>query len=169
MFLVIIILVLIFIREAITPIREPASKIGLRPCFTNGKIKAIVLVLTSALAITKFFFKPKYKPLPFCTTFISSSVFANYIKSGVADKAALGFLDAAALLILLAISNALTGLLATFFPKLTVALPILLKKPFNPSAPIVASLTVIDLFFLHLTQLPFNILVSFEAKNLLCY
>ena len=43
MFLVIIILKL-FIREAITPIREPASQIG--------KIKAIVLVLTLALAIT---------------------------------------------------------------------------------------------------------------------
>ena len=41
----------------------------------------------------------------------------------MADEAALGFLDAAALPILLAISNALTGLLATFFPKLTVALP----------------------------------------------
>ena len=45
MYLVIIILVLIFIREAVTPIREPASQIG--------KIKAIVLVLTLALAITK--------------------------------------------------------------------------------------------------------------------
>ena len=42
MFLVIIKLVLIFIREAVTPIREPASQIGLRPCFTIGKIKAII-------------------------------------------------------------------------------------------------------------------------------
>ena len=41
------------------------------------------------------------------------------------DSATLEFLDAAALPILLAISNALTGLLATFFPKLTVALPTL--------------------------------------------
>ena len=90
-------------------------------------------------------------------------VVANLIKSGVADKATLGFLDAAALPILLAISNALTGLLATFFPKLTVALPTLLKKFFNLSASIVASLTVSDLFLLHLTQLPFNILVPFEV------
>ena len=74
-----------------------------------------------------------------------------------------GFLDAAALPILLAISNALTGLLATFFPKLTVALPTLLKKPFNPSASIVASDTVIDLFLLHLVQDPLNILVPFEV------
>ena len=37
----------------------------------------------------------------------------------VADKAALGLLLAAALPILLAISNALTGLLATFFPSPT--------------------------------------------------
>ena len=81
----------------------------------------------------------------------------------MADKAALGFLLAAALLILLAISYALTGLLATFFPKLTVALPTLLKNSFNPSASIVASLTVIDLFLLKLTQLPFNILVPFEV------
>ena len=81
----------------------------------------------------------KYNPLPFCTTFIPSPVVANLIKSGVADKAALGFLLAAALPILLAISNTLTGLLATFFPKLTVALPTLLKKSFNSSASIVAS------------------------------
>ena len=65
MFLVIIILGLIFI----------------------GKIKSIietvVLVLTLALAITKLsFLVPKYKPLPFCTTFIPSPVFANLIKSG---------------------------------------------------------------------------------------
>ena len=81
----------------------------------------------------------------------------------MADKAALWFLDAAALPILLAISNALTALLATFFPKLTVALATLLKKSFNHSASIVASLTVIDLFLLHLTHLPFNILVPFEV------
>ena len=81
----------------------------------------------------------------------------------MADKAALGFLDAAAVPILLAISNALIGLLATFFQKLTVALPTLLKKSFNPSASIVASDTVIDLFLLHKTQLPFNILVPFEV------
>ena len=73
---------------------------------------------------------PKYNPLPFCTNFIPSPVVANLIKSGVADKAALGFLDAAALPMLLAISNALTGLLATFFPKLTVALPTLFKEIF---------------------------------------
>ena len=78
----------------------------------------------------------------------------------MADKAAPGFLDAAALPILLAISNALTGLLTTFFPKLTAALPTLLKKSFYPSASIVASDTVIDLFLLHITQLPFIILVS---------
>ena len=64
MFLVIIILVLIFIREAVTPIRETASQIGLRPCFTIGKIKAIietiVLVLTLALAITKLSFLCTY-------------------------------------------------------------------------------------------------------------
>ena len=81
----------------------------------------------------------------------------------MADKAALGFLDAAALPILLAISNALTGLLATFYPKLTVALPTLLKKSFNPSASIFASLTVINLFLLHLKQLPFSVLVPFEV------
>ena len=83
----------------------------------------------------------------------------------MADKAALGFLDAAALPILLAISNALTGLLATFFQKLTVAPPTLLKKSFNPSASIVASLTDIEFFLLDLTQLPFNILVPFEVIN----
>ena len=66
----------------------------------------------------------------------------------MADKAALGFLLAAALPILRAISHALTGLLATFFANLTVALPTLLKKSFNPSASIVASLTVIDCFLL---------------------
>ena len=108
-----------------------------------------------------------YKPLPFCTTSIPSPVVAILIKSGVADKAALGFLDAAALPILLAFSNALTGLLATFFPKLTVALPTLLKKSFNHSASTVASDTVIDLFLLHITQLPFNILVPFEVKKTL--
>ena len=63
-----------------------------------------------------------------------SPVVANLIKSGVADKAALGFLDAAALPLLLAISNALTGLLATFFPKLTVALPTLFQR--NLSIPL---------------------------------
>ena len=83
---------------------------------------------------------PKYNPLPFCTTLIPSPVIANLIKSGVADKSALKFLLAAALSILLAVSNALTGLLATFFPKLTVALPTLLRKSFNLSASIVASL-----------------------------
>ena len=82
----------------------------------------------------------------------------------MADKAALGFLDAAALPILLAISYALTGLLATFFPKLTEALPTLLKKSLSPSASIVASdAAVIDLFLLHKTQLPFNILVPLEV------
>ena len=106
---------------------------------------------------------PKYNPLLFCTTFIPSPVVANLIKSGVADKAALGFLDAAALPILLAISNALTGLLATFFQKITEALPTLLKNSFKPSASIVASDTVIDFFLPHLTQLPFNILVPFEV------
>ena len=75
----------------------------------------------------------------------------------MADKATLGFLDAAALPILLAISNALTGLLVTFFPKFNVPLITLLKKSFNHCASIVASLTVIDLFLLHLTQFPFNI------------
>ena len=48
-----------------------------------------------------------YNPLPFCTTFIPSPGAANLIKSGVAARAALGFLLAAALPILLAISNAL--------------------------------------------------------------
>ena len=81
----------------------------------------------------------------------------------MADKAALGFLDAAARPILLAISNAHTGLLATFFPKLTVALPTLLNISFNPSASIVASDTVIDLFLPHITQLPNYILVPFEV------
>ena len=86
----------------------------------------------------------------------------------MADKADLRFLDAAALPILLALSNALTGLLATSYPKLTVALPTLLKKSFNPSASIVASDTVLDLFLLHLTQLPFNILVPFaDTKPLM--
>ena len=104
-----------------------------------------------------------YNPLPFCTTFIPSPVVANLFKSGVAARAALGILDAAALPILLAISNALTGLLATFFPTLTVALPTFLKKSFNPSASIVASDTVVDLFLLHLVQDPLNILVPFEV------
>ena len=79
------------------------------------------------------------------------------------DKAALRFLDAAALPILLAISNALNGLLATFFQKLTVALPTLLERSFNPSASIVASDTVIDLFLLHLVQDPLKTLVPFEV------
>ena len=52
MFLVIIILVLIFIREAVTPIREPASQIGK----IKAIIETIVLVLTLALAITKLSF-----------------------------------------------------------------------------------------------------------------
>ena len=77
---------------------------------------------------------------------------ANLNKSGVAVKAALRFLVAAALPILLAISNALTGLLAIFFPKLIVGLPTLLKNSFNHSASIVASMTVNDLFLLHLAQ-----------------
>ena len=81
------------------------------------------------------------------------------------DKAALGFLLAAALPISPAVSNAFTGLLATFFPKLTVALPTLLKKSFNPSASIVASLTATDLLLLHLTQLLFNLLVPFEVTK----
>ena len=88
--------------------------------------------------INYIFFIPKYNPFPLCTTFIPLPLVANLIKSGVADKAALGFLLAAALPILRSISNALTGLLATFFPKLTVALPTLLKKIFTPSASIVA-------------------------------
>ena len=67
------------------------------------------------LELNYLFFVPKYKPLPFCTTFIPSPVVANLNKSGVADKAALGFLDAAAVPILLAISKAIIGLLATFF------------------------------------------------------
>ena len=89
-----------------------------------------------------------------------SPVVANLIKSGVVARTALGFLLEAALPLLLVISNALTGFLATSFPKLTVSQPTLLKKSFNPSASIVASDTVIDFFILHLTQLPFNILVS---------
>ena len=51
----------------------------------------------------------------------------------MADKA-LGFLLVAALPILLAISNALSGLLTTFFPKSTIALTTLLKRSFNTSA-----------------------------------
>ena len=85
---------------------------------------------------------------------------ANLIKSWVADKAALGFLLAAALPILLSLSNALAGLLATFFPKLTIVLPTIYKNQFNPSASIVASLTVFDLILLHLTQILFNILAT---------
>ena len=82
----------------------------------------------------------------------------------MADEAALGFLDAAALPFLLAISNALTGLLATFFPKLTVALPKLFLKNFQSLCFYCCiTLTVIDLFLLHLTQLLFNILVPFEV------
>ena len=66
--------------------------------------------------INNFLFSvPKCNPLPFCTTFIPSPVVANLNKSGVANKAALGFLLAGALPILLAISNALSGLIATFF------------------------------------------------------
>ena len=64
-----------------------------------------------------------YNPLLFCTTLIPSPIVANLIKSSVAARAALGFLIAAALPFFLAISKALTQLLATFFPKLTVALP----------------------------------------------
>ena len=79
------------------------------------------------------------------------------------DKAALGFLLAADLTILPAISNALTVLLATFIPTLTVFLSTLLKKSFNPSAYFVASLTLIDLFLLHIVQDLFDILVLFEA------
>ena len=121
MFLAIIILVLIFIDRY------------------RGLTETIVLVLAITIYL---FFVPKYKTPPFCTTFISSPVVANLIKSGLADKAALEFLDAAALPIILVISNALSGLLATFFPKLTVALPKFLKKSFNPSASIVHFLTL---------------------------
>ena len=103
------------------------------------------LYLDLEINLNQFFFVPKYKLLIFCTTLIPPPEVANLIKSGVADKAALVFLLAAALPILLAIFIALTGLKATFFPKLTVALPTL------------------DLFLLHLTQLPFNILVPFEV------
>ena len=52
MFLVIIKLVLIFTREAVTPIREPASQIRK----IKAIIETIVLVLTLALAITKLSF-----------------------------------------------------------------------------------------------------------------
>ena len=62
------------------------------------------------------FFVPKYKPLHFCNTFILSLVVVNLISSGVAARAALGFLVAFALPILLAFPKALTGLLPTFFP-----------------------------------------------------
>ena len=92
----------------------------------------IILIIIIIIIIIKelFFFVPKYNPLPFCTTFIPSPVVANLIKSGVAARAALGFLDAAALPILLAISNALTGLLATFFPwKLKSIILLLLLNP----------------------------------------
>ena len=47
MFLIII-LVLIFIREAVTPIREPASQIG--------NIEAIIETIVLVLAITKLSF-----------------------------------------------------------------------------------------------------------------
>ena len=59
---------------------------------------------------------------------MQSPVFSNLIKLGVADKAALGFLLAAAFSILRAISKAVSGLLAFFYPKLTVALPTLLRN-----------------------------------------
>ena len=52
MFLVIIILVLTCIREAVTPIREPASQIGK----IKAMIETIVLDLTLALVITKLTF-----------------------------------------------------------------------------------------------------------------
>ena len=52
MFLVIIILVIIFIREPVTPIREPASQIGQ----IKAIIETIVLVLTLDFAITKLSF-----------------------------------------------------------------------------------------------------------------
>ena len=57
----------------------------------------------------------------------------------------------------------LLDILAIFFPKFNVALPTLLKKSFNPSASIVASDTVIDLFLLRSVQDPLNILVPFEV------
>ena len=98
----------------------------------------LYLVLDVDLELKYLFFVPKYNPLPLCTTFIPSPVFAYLIKSVVDDKAAQGFVLASALPILLAISNALIGLLATFFPMLTVALPTPLKESFNPSASIVA-------------------------------
>ena len=60
-------------------------------------------------------FVPKYNHLPFCITLIPSPVVANLIKSGVADKAALGFLLAVAFPILLAVSNALTELLGSYW------------------------------------------------------
>ena len=73
-----------------------------------------------------------YNPHRFCNTFIPSPIVANLFKSGVVDKAALGFLLTAALHNLLAIFNALTGLLATFFQKLSVASPTLLKNLLLP-------------------------------------
>ena len=106
------------------------------------------------LELNNLFFVPKHNPLSIFTTLIPSPVVANLIKSGVADKAAPGFLLAAA-----------AGLLATFLPKLTVTLSTLLEKSFNPSASIVASLTAIDLFLLQLTQLPLKILVPFEVTK----
>ena len=87
--------------------------------------------------------------------FIPSPVVAIFMKSGVVDRAALEFLVAAAFPISLAISSALTGFLANFFPKLTVALPTLLKKPFSHPASIVASLTVIDLLVFTFSTITF--------------
>ena len=132
--------------------------------------KAIIIVIVMSILLYCYFNSYILKYLSFylnLSLYVSvlSSVIAILIKSGVADKAAIGFLLAAALPILLAISNALSGLLATFFPKLTAAVPKPLKESFKPSASIVASLTVIDLLLLHLTQLSFNILVPLAVKT----
>ena len=125
----------------------------------NSNIVIFKLEYFNSNIFNYLFFVPECSPPHFGTTFIHSQLVANLNKSGVADKAAFGFLLADALPILLANSNALTVLLATFFPKLTVALPTLLNKSFHPSPSIVASLTVTDLILLQITQDPFNILV----------
>ena len=68
------------------------------------------------------------------------------ITSGNVDNAALGFLVATLAPIPKNLAGSLSGLVATFLPALTEIFPKLSKKLPNPSAFIVLSLTVRDVF-----------------------
>ena len=90
---------------------------------------------------------PKYNPLP---------VLQNVFNSGSVERACLEFREAAAVAIFAVKSNALPGLLKTFFASffdtLSPFLPRFLKKSPRLSAFIVSSLTVIDFFCYRLNK-----------------